>query len=195
MKTQTNRSKWIAGILLMATMVFGAVTVTETAGTITGTGSTKSGSTFPITARSFEITLSESAAAVKTLTVVLPVKQITTDNWLRDTHMRMSIFKGDSKEVRFTATTAVILAPGVLDLSGELIINGISVPNTLKLKITQQGADFEIEGSAIVLLSDYSIKPPGMGPMKVSNELNLQFNVKVPNTGETETLLSKNLTT
>ncbi len=191
MKTQTNRSKWIAGILLMATMVFGAVKVNETAGTITGNGSTKSGSTFPITARSFEITLSESAAAVKTVTVVLPVKQITTDNWLRDTHMRMSIFKGDSKEVRFTAATAASLAPGVLDLQGELIINGISVPNTLKLTITQSDADFKVEGSTTVLLSDYGIKPPGMGPIKVANELNLQFSVKVPNIGDAGTLLSR----
>ncbi|NOZ07918.1 MAG: YceI family protein [FCB group bacterium] len=191
MKTHTNRSKWIASALLMATMAFGAVTVTETAGTITGNGSTKSGSTFPIKAQSFEITLSESAAAAKTLTVILPVKQITTDNWLRDTHMRMSIFKGDSKEVRFTATTAANLAPGTLDLPGELIINGIPVPNTLKLTITQSEADFIVEGSTTVLLSDYGIKPPGMGPMKVANELNLQFSVTVPGTEKTETLLSR----
>lgn len=191
MKTQMNRSKWIAGILIMATMMFGAVTLTEADGTLTGNGATKSGKTFPITAQNFEISISESAAAVKTVTVTLPIKKITTDNWLRDAHMRMSIFKGDSKEVRFTANTTADLTPGTLALTGDLTINGIAMPNTLKLITTQNGSDFQVEGSTTVLLSDYGIKPPGMGPMKVADSITLQFKVAVPDLENSELLLSR----
>ncbi|MFH1807600.1 MAG: hypothetical protein ABIJ09_02555 [Pseudomonadota bacterium] len=77
---------------LLPVAAMAALTLGESAGFLKGGGTTPTHD-FPVLARAFSNDISApEAAGLRTVKVSVPVEQISTDNYLRDVHMRSAIF-------------------------------------------------------------------------------------------------------
>jgi polyisoprenoid-binding protein YceI len=155
----------------------------QAAGYLKGGGTTPSHD-FPVLAKSFDIEVSTpDAGGQRRVRVRVPVEAITTDNFMRDAHMRSAIFgaglsKG-IKEVEFVAQTAAPVVAGPLSLDGTLSINGVGKPHRLALEVAGEQV-LRVQGQTTISLSAYGIDAPGMGPMKVADAVTLQLQLDVP---------------
>lgn len=169
--------------IFLPIFVFGAIIINEDIGNISGSGGTKSGEVFPVIAQSFNLNISEPLESKRTVNVTVPVESITTEKWMRDIHMRMSVFDKSYPNVVFKAVTENELEPGNVTLDGELTINGIQKPKSVSLELKEIHGSLEAAGSFEISLDNYGIKSPGMGPMKVSDKVSINFKFSVPPDG------------
>ncbi len=166
--------------LLLPIFVFGAIIINEDMGKITGSGETKSGEVFPVIAQSFNLDISEPLERKRHVNVTVPVASITTEKWMRDIHMRMSVFDKSYPNVIFMAETENELEPGNVTLDGELTINGVQKPKSVSFEFKEIDGSLAAAGSIEISLNNFGIKSPGMGPMKVSDKVSIHFNFSVP---------------
>ncbi len=183
MKTRTHSLVATLAAVALPLSAAAALTLGQSSGYIKGDGSTPSHG-FPVVATKYTVEIGATdTSGFRLITVTVPVDEITTDNFMRDVHMRSAIFgAGKDKgieEVVFTARTDQPVQPGSLDLAGELNVNGKSLPNKIRLAVSGDQT-LTIQGQAKVSLSAYGIDAPGMGPMEVADTVSLEFSVKVP---------------
>ncbi|MCH7613810.1 MAG: YceI family protein [Candidatus Marinimicrobia bacterium] len=174
--------------VLLPVFIFGALQISEELGSITGSGVTKGGEVFPVVVKSFTLDISEPVAGVREITFTIPTKNITTEKWMRDVHMRMSVFKKSHPNVLFSAKTGAELVPGHVNLEGELTINSVSKPISVNLDLKDINGSLVAEGSLEVSLKEFGIKRPGMGPMKVLDTISMKFNISIPSKKDITTL-------
>jgi polyisoprenoid-binding protein YceI len=166
--------------------VIGGIAVDHAAGTLSGMGITPTHD-FPVSATLFDISISDpDSKGYRRVEVQVPVEAIDTNSGGRNAHMRSSIFDGyedpGKSAVVFQARTDSDLSAGPVQLDGRLSILGQGRPVTVIATIS--GTDpLRAEGSATINLDDWGIKTPGMGPMKVSPEVSMGFDVELPAPG------------
>lgn len=173
------KNKIIGLIGLISIFTLSAITITQSLGSISGNSGSNNGDVFPVIAQKFNIDISEPINGFRNISVKIPTNNITTDNWMRDVHMRMSIFNSDYENIEFTCKTKTPLEAGTYNLQGVLKINNVSNPSTLQIEIYKKMTDFYVKGTSSISLSEFKIDAPGMGTMKVVDEILINFDLKL----------------
>ena len=173
---------------LLPVFILGALQISEELGSITCSGVTKGGEGFPVVVKSFTLDISEPVAGVREIRFTIPTKNITTEKWMRAVHMRMSVFKKSHPNVLFSAKTGAELVPGHVNLDGELTINGVSNAISVSLALKDINGSLVADGSLEVSLKEFGIKRPGMGQMKVLDNISIKFNISIPSKKDITTL-------
>ncbi|MBT7512781.1 MAG: YceI family protein [Candidatus Marinimicrobia bacterium] len=167
-------------LLFLPLITMGAFTLTNASGQITGSVFLTKGESFPVIVEYFDIQVSDPIDGVRTVDVSIPIKRITTENWMRDAHMRLSIFDNKYKTITFTAKTGYELKEGSVLLDGILTINGIEKSHHLDLFLLKDKQGLSVKGTTEVSLENYGIKAPGMGPMKVKDKVKIELEIHIP---------------
>ena len=167
------------GIFLFPIIMVGAIHLSNDVGSIIGSGSSKNGDVFPVIAQEFNIHISDEISDGRTIEVSIPVKKITTENWMRDKHMQMAIFDNEFPNIVFRANTLLPIQPGNIELDGTLTINGKDRKHQLDLLLETVNSGITIKGNTQISLKEYGIKAPGMGPMKVFDLVLIDFDLKI----------------
>lgn len=170
----------MAGIGLPV-LLLGALTLNQTQGTLIGKGHARAHG-FPVIAQTFEIEISDpDDNGERSLTVTVPIKDITTKRGLRNKHMRSSMFDlAVYPDIIFSAVINTPIEAGEYNLEGTLTINGIEKPQSLTITIKNVDEKRIASGSAKVILTDFDLPLVGMGPMKVLNHVEMEFSVVIP---------------
>ncbi|MFQ6611708.1 MAG: YceI family protein [Fidelibacterota bacterium] len=167
--------------LLLPALVVGALVMSQSNGTLSGEGHARTHD-FPVIAQTFDINISDqNETGNRTITVTVPVKDITTTIGMRNMHMRTSMFDVKNyPDITFSANFNYPLHAGNYVLDGALTINGVEKPHSLKVKLVNEDGALKATGSTKITLSDYDLPMPGMGPMKVLDHVEMTFDVNVP---------------
>ncbi len=173
----------LAALAVIPATVGAAIQLDQTAGSLAGSGTTPTHD-FEVNATAFDLEISDpDAEGFRAVTVTVPVLAIDTNNAKRNSHMRNTIFEGFEQAgkdlVVFNARTDSAFEPGPITLNGRLSLLGQGRPVTVTADIT--GTDtLTATGSATIDLSLWNIDMPGMGPMKVSEQVQMGFKVDLP---------------
>jgi polyisoprenoid-binding protein YceI len=186
--------------MIAATLLFASNARTQTVGAsmveIRGVASFASATTMPMITIHGKSTAVAGRArihhlgddlVVEELEAVLPVRTLSTGMGLRDEHMRKYVFTtpdGELPDVRFAADRALCATTTstkrTCQLSGDLMIRGMSRPFTMTLEVKGEGAALRAAGDGIAKLSDYGIPAPTQLGVTTMDEvkLHLDFVVK-----------------
>lgn len=177
-QTRMNRHLLTALLLMAPLLSWAGISVTEQNGTLQGLGHAKSHD-FPVIAQQFTIQVSDpDSSGLRAIQVTIPVQEISTENFMRNAHMRMAMFKGDYPEVTYQATaTLAELTAGNIPLRGSLTINGIAKPYEFSIRLMPVGTQWRAAGSLQIKPTDFKMGLPGMGPMKVQDQVDLNLDV------------------
>jgi len=154
-------------------------TITEANGSFGGLGHARTHD-FPVEARIFTIHVSDAdTSGNRLISVEVSVNDLHTGNSIRTSHMRMSVL--DRKNHPMITFESKVFLPELknaeIDLAGDLQINGITKPYTLKLDLKQMGEKWNASGSFLIIPTDFELPLVGMGPMKVLDKVNLDLDV------------------
>ena len=152
-------------------------------GFIKGNSGISNGDVFPVIAEHFELIISEFHNDGHNIQLTIPVSEISTDNWMRDLHMRLSVLDASKGDITFNTYYVGNLKDGYpngkYELNGDMIINGISKSNKVNLSFYRKnGRDF-VKGSSIVSLENYNIIAPGLGRMKVIDKISIIIDLEL----------------
>ena len=84
-------------------------------------------------------------------------------------------------EIRFVSASATSAADGNVRVAGNLTLRGITRPASVLVRLKEQGQGFVLyEGSAMIQVSDYGLKPPkaALGMIGTKDETTLRFLLK-----------------
>ena len=137
------------------------------------------------TARTSQVTgkLEISGTTVSTASISVDMKSMKSGEGLRD-----SQFNGRIMETsKFPTSTFELKSPIKLDAvpadlaevpvkaTGTLTMHGVSKDLTLDLTARRNGGNLEVNGTAPIHFSDYSISNPSGGPAKVGDDGEIEF--------------------
>ncbi|MCH8838451.1 MAG: YceI family protein [Candidatus Marinimicrobia bacterium] len=167
--------------LLLPLTLAGQISLTQQDGTISGLGHAASHD-FPVVIETFEITVGPiDSAGRRTITVEIPSKAITTNNFMRDAHLHTRTIKVRKHPwITFVVTTRAQLVPGTATLTGQLTLNGITNEQTVEVTISEQDGRLRAEGSLVIIPTAFGLPLVVMGPMKVQDYVDLYFNLELP---------------
>ena len=171
----------IVSSLLLPIVTVAALVLNQQFGTLSGQGHARTHN-FPVIAQTFDITISDpDVNGLRTLKVVVPIKDITTNIGLRNTHMRTSMFNlKQYPNIVYTASSDKAIEAGHYILDGMLSINGVTKPHRLEVTLEEMDGKLMATGSTVVTPTDFDLPLPGMGPMKVLDHVEMAYNVEVP---------------
>lgn len=157
--------------------------ISQENGFIKGDSGISNGDVFPIIAEHFELIISEFRNDGHDIQLTIPVSEISTDNWMRDFIMRISVLDASKGDITFYAHYVGNLEDGypdgIYELNGDMTINGIANSNKVNLNFYRKnGKDF-VKGSAIVSLENYHILAPGLGGIKVIDKISIIIDLKL----------------
>ena len=165
-------------LILIGYFTFGSSYVnSEKNGFIKGNSGSINGNVFPVIVNFFDLIVSKFENDGHEIQLTIPVSEISTDNWMRDVHMRITVLNASKGDIIFNAHYMGNLEDGFpegkYDLIGNLTINGITKSNRVNLNFYRKnGKDF-VKGSALVSLENYNIIAPGLGGMKVIDKISI----------------------
>lgn len=167
--------------LLLPLALFGQLRLTPDNGTISGMGHAKSHD-FPIVIEDFTITVSPAdSAGYRSVTVEIPAKSITTNNFVRNGHMRTAVLKVKKyPNITFVASTAAELAPGSGAVVGSLTLRGVTNEQSVEVTISERDGRLYASGSLVIVPTAFGLKLVGMGPMKLQDNVDLNFEFELP---------------
>ena len=100
-----DRKKVVLSIIFSTTIGLIALSTfdqfSEKNGFIKGNSESLNEDVFSIIAEKFELTISEFNSEGHNIQLTIPVSEITTDNWLRDIHMLMSVLDTSIGDITF----------------------------------------------------------------------------------------------
>jgi polyisoprenoid-binding protein YceI len=129
------------------------------------------------------------SGAIKTLEVVVPVKDMRSGKDGLDKNMQKAlkaeenpniIFHLDKYEVKDSTTPTqgkMVSASGTLEIGG--VKNAVILDGTL----TEDGSGARIQGVEDLLMTDYGIKPPKILVIKTSNEVKVHYDLRLDEKG------------
>lgn len=166
-------------ITLLPLMGWSNIIITEANGSFAGSGHARSHD-FPVEARIFTVNVSDAdTSGNRNIHVEVSVNDLHTGNAMRDTHMRMSIL--DRKKHPLIIFQSELQLPefkaGNFILQGDLQVNGITKPYTLKLKFKQSSDKWNATGTFLIIPTDFDLPLVGMGPMKLLDKVDLNLDV------------------
>ena len=173
-----NVATTIIFLILTGYFTFGSSYVnSEKNGFIKGDSGSINGNVFPVIVEKFDLIISNFESVGHEIQLTIPVSEISTDNWMRDIHMRISVLDASKDDIIFNAHYMGNLKDGFpegkYNLIGNLTINGITKSNKVNLNFYRiNGKDF-VKGSALVSLKNYNIIAPGLGGMKVIDKISI----------------------
>ncbi len=109
-------------------------------------------------------------------TVSVDVKSMTTKNSNRDSHLLETLGYPEYKTIDFKAHSISKVDPENYNLQGKLTIQNASKDITIPVKVTQKDKLSVFSGNFIVRLTDFSIKPPSLLFMSISDDVKITFN-------------------
>ena len=157
------------------------VQLSQADGTIAGEGHARTHD-FPVILQEFTIAVSApDAAGYSTIEVIVPVRKITTKIGVRDTHMKSSMFKPKKfPEIVYRARTSAELAPGSDTLEGQLTIRDVTRDFDVAVTVAESTDGLHVTGRLVIVPTEFGLSLPGMGPMKVLDSIELDFDITVP---------------
>ncbi len=166
-------------IIILPLLSWANITITEANGSFEGLGHARTHD-FPVEARIFTVTVSNAdTSGNRTVSVEVSVNDLHTGNGMRDSHMRMSVL--DRKKHPLITFESKVFLPalkaGEVSLGGNLQVNGITKPYTLKLNLKQSSGKWNATGSFLIVPTDFDLPLVGMGPMKLLDKVNLNLDV------------------
>lgn len=126
-------------------------------------------------AQELQSKLERSGAELKTVELTIPVESLKTGMNLRDKHMRERIFTakdGKTPDVVFKAGSAK--CESSCDVTGTLTIRGETRPQLIHITLKNPT---HAQGTAKVELSKFGIEPPSQAGVKVSDAVDVSFEV------------------
>lgn len=171
-------SLWIISLLILPMLSWGGINLDEGNGTLAGLGHARSHD-FPVVAQSFQLTTSDpDSQGIRQIELAVPVESITTENFMRNAHMRMAMFDGEFPLITYRAEILLPrIAAGDYNLAGVLIINGIERPYTFTIALTPVDDGWHATGTFLIKPTDFGMALPGMGPMKVLDKVDLSLDL------------------
>lgn len=171
-------------ILIGSFILFGSpFTINEHSGFITGNAKLANGDFFPIIVHNFEISISDFKNESHQIEVKIPLKVVSTDNWLRDIIMKISVFdksKGDIQfRFKYNENLKFGYPNGNVNLLGDLTINGITNPVFVNLEFYNKNDKSFVKGNAKISLNKFNIEAPGFSAFKVQDEVNIIFDLSL----------------
>ncbi|MCF7802396.1 MAG: YceI family protein [Candidatus Marinimicrobia bacterium] len=165
---------WTISLLILPMLSWGGINLDEGNGTLAGLGHARSHD-FPVVAHAFKLTTSDpDSQGVRQVKLTVPVESITTENFMRNAHMRMAMFNGEFPLITYRAEILLPrIAAGDYDLAGVLSINGIERPYIFTITVTPVGEGWHATGTFLIKPTDFDMALPGMGPMKVLDKVDL----------------------
>jgi len=162
----------------MPVLLAAALSLTQSQGFLSGTGYART-HTFPVIAQVFNVEVSDpDADGIRSITVVIPVENLSTNIGMRNIHMRTSVFNGkEFPDVFFRAKTAAPLEPGNVTLDGTLTINGIDQPHALAVELKRVDGELHAIGTTLIQPTKFGLPLVGMGPMKVLDKVEMSFDI------------------
>ncbi len=150
-------------------------------GTIAGQGHAKTHD-FPVILKEFTISISApDEAGYRDVVVNIPVKKITTKIGMRNMHMKSSMFKPKKfPEIIYRARTNSDLAPGSGILSGQLTIKDSTRDLDIAVTVSDSANGLHVTGRLVIVPTEFDLPLVGMGPMKVQDSVELDFDITVP---------------
>jgi len=166
-------------ITILPLLSWANITITEANGSFEGLGYARTHN-FPVEARIFTVAVNDTdTSGYRTVSVEVSVNDLHTGNGMRDSHMRMSVL--DRKKHPMITFESNVFLPalkaGEVSLGGNLQVNGITKPYTLKLYLKQSSGKWNATGSFLIIPTDFDLPLVGMGPMKLLDKVNLNLDV------------------
>lgn len=176
-----NIRQIITVILMLSTITFGQINLTEANGTFAGEGHARTHD-FPVIVQEFSITIGEEMTDQgREIRLTIPISSITTGNGIRDIHLKTSVFKAKKfPEITFLGYTTANLEPGTYDVVGQLTIRGETRDYTLRVMLEESDEGLMVKGELIIKPTDFGMPLVGMGPMKVQDHVELSFELLIP---------------
>jgi polyisoprenoid-binding protein YceI len=121
------------------------------------------------------------------LTVSVDLRTLTSDNALRDRHMRQSLLEVDRYPRAIFTAGEFRPAPGARQeggggtLSGVLTLHGVERPVSLPIHFTVNGTTLQGEGTLRVRLTDFKMTPPRLLGIKVRDQVTVQIHLVAAN--------------
>lgn len=167
--------------ILLPLALFGQFRLTPANGTISGTGHAKSYD-FPVVIEDFTITVSPAdSVGYRSITVEIPAKAITTENFVRDGYMHISVIRvRKHPDITFVASMAAELAPGSGTVVGNLTFNGVTKEQSVEVTISERDGRLYANGSFVVVPTAFGLPLVVMGSMKVQDHVDLNFEFEIP---------------
>ena len=169
-------------LLILPLILLSAIILDETTGVLAGEGHASTHD-FTVTATQFNLSISEpNENGVRSIKLIVPVKEIDTGIGMRNTHMRTSMFDmKKNPDIIFTAKTTASLTAGEVILNGALTINGVTNNHELHITVSENAGDLVAIGKTTISLENYDLPLLGMGPMKLLDQVDMAFNIVLPN--------------
>lgn len=170
-----------AVILILFTAASGQINLTEKDGKFAGEGHARSHD-FPVIVREFSVTIGEYITDQgREIRITIPISSITTGNFMRDAHLRTSVFKAKKfPEITFLGYTEGKLEPGTYDVAGQLTIHGQTRDYAIEVKLEESVNGLMAKGELVIIPTDFGMPLVGMGPMKVQDHVELRFEFIIP---------------
>lgn len=127
-----------------------------------------------------------SGTTIQQVQVTADLRQLASDSGTRDEAIRSAGLESDTfPEATFALTQPLDLngTPTVGQLvegtaNGQLTVHGVTRPVTLTLQARWDGDAIQVAGSTPVLLSEFGIKPPVLGPVvSINDQATAEFQV------------------
>jgi len=172
----------ISTLFTLPLILLSAIVVNQTSGVLGGKGYARTHD-FVVTATQFNLSISEpNENGVRSIKLIVPVKEIDTGIGMRNTHMRTSMFDmKKNPDIIFTAKTTASLTAGEVILNGALTINGVTNNHELHITVSENAGDLVAIGKTTISLENYDLPLLGMGPMKLLDQVDMAFNIVLPN--------------
>jgi polyisoprenoid-binding protein YceI/mono/diheme cytochrome c family protein len=126
---------------------------------------------------------------------VVDVKQLTSDESLRDNRLRHEFLQSDTFPLARFVTTSVDGLPEVIDdgteydltLEGDLTVKTTTLPATVDVVARRQNDELHLQGSTSVKLSDFDVGPISLtGLVSTGDDAELVFDLLAVNAAEVD---------
>lgn len=113
------------------------------------------------------------------LEMSLAVKNLKSDSETLDDHMHENLKAGKFPQIQLKLSAFKFTEEATVTATGRLIVAGVAKPIELKAIVTVESQNIRIQGTKMVLMSDFEIQPPAMlmGTLKTRNEIEVIFDV------------------
>jgi polyisoprenoid-binding protein YceI len=112
-----------------------------------------------------------------TVTITVPLNNLTTGIGLRDEHMKKALETGAYPTTTLTVARAALKIPASGDASGDapgqLTLHGTTKPVTVHYTASKSGDTINVKGSMTVNVDDYGIKRPSYLGVTVKPEVDI----------------------
>lgn len=124
---------------------------------------------------------------LKLLKVTVPVNDMRSGRGGLDKNMQKALKAGEHPNIVFQMEKYEVLpstGPLMVKATGVLEVAGVKKPVALDARLTLDESGARLEGTKELLMTDYGIKPPKVLMIKTTNEVKVNFDLKLDPAGQ-----------